>query len=204
MTRLASLFALSLSTMSTGCFLFGNDAADFLEGDDVRIELPESIAARNGGEQIRGDLHVAVEWYSRQTNAWVTTLVENSAKVVGYLGVTNHLEDLVKERTAELAVAKERAEESDRLKSAFLATMSHELRTPLNSIIGFSELLLARLGQELGQKYHRFLQNIHEAGHQLLGLINDILDLSKIDAGKLELKPEPLVVQTLIEGVRTK
>ncbi len=85
MTRLASLFALSLSTMSTGCFLFGNDAADFLEGDDVRIELPESIAARNGGEQIRGDLHVAVEWYSRQTNAWVTTLVENSAKVVGYL-----------------------------------------------------------------------------------------------------------------------
>ncbi|MGV8041543.1 MAG: response regulator [Thermoanaerobaculaceae bacterium] len=107
------------------------------------------------------------------------------------------------QRTRELADANLRIREADRLKSQFVSNMSHELRTPLNSIIGFSELLLARLGQELGQKYHRFLQNIHEAGHQLLGLINDILDLSKIDTGKVDMMPEPLVVQTLIEGVRT-
>jgi len=107
------------------------------------------------------------------------------------------------QRTRELADANLRIREADRLKSQFVSNMSHELRTPLNSIIGFSELLLARLGGELDQKYQRFLQNIHEAGHQLLGLINDILDLSKIDTGKTELMPEPLVVQTLIEGVRT-
>lgn len=107
------------------------------------------------------------------------------------------------QRTRELADANLRIREADRLKSQFVANMSHELRTPLNSIIGFSELLLARLGQELDQKYQRFLQNIHEAGHHLLSLINDILDLSKVDSGKVELMPEPLVVQTLIEGVRT-
>ena len=86
MTRIASLFALSLSTLSSGCFLFGaNDSTEFLEGDDVRIELPTSIAPRDGGAQVRGDLHLAVEYTADQTNAWVTTIVENSAKVVAYL-----------------------------------------------------------------------------------------------------------------------
>ncbi|HNX51833.1 MAG TPA: response regulator, partial [Thermoanaerobaculaceae bacterium] len=107
------------------------------------------------------------------------------------------------QRTRELADAKLRIQEADRLKSQFVSNMSHELRTPLNSIIGFSEILLDRLDQDLKPKYQRFLQNIHEAGHQLLGLINDILDLSKIDAGHPELMAEPLVVQTLIEGVCT-
>jgi signal transduction histidine kinase/DNA-binding response OmpR family regulator len=107
------------------------------------------------------------------------------------------------QRTRELADANLRIREADRLKSQFVSNMSHELRTPLNSIIGFSEILLARLDQDLQPKYQRFLQNIHEAGHQLLGLINDILDLSKIDAGRPELMAEPLVVQTLIDGVCT-
>ena len=107
------------------------------------------------------------------------------------------------QRTRALADANLHIREADRIKSQFVANMSHELRTPLNSIIGFSQLLLTRLGQTLGQKHLRFLHNIHEAGHQLLRLINDILDLSKIDAGKVDLMPEPLVVQTLLEGVRT-
>lgn len=107
------------------------------------------------------------------------------------------------QRTRELADANLRIREADRLKSQFVSSMSHELRTPLNSIIGFSEILLGRMREEFAPKHQRFLQNINEAGHQLLGLINDILDLSKIDSGKLELMPEPLVVQTLIEGVST-
>lgn len=86
MHRIASVFALSVSTLSSGCFLFGsNEGVEFVEGDDVRIELPTSIAARAGEGQIRGDLHVAVEWTADQTNAWVTTIVENAAKVVYYL-----------------------------------------------------------------------------------------------------------------------
>lgn len=107
------------------------------------------------------------------------------------------------QRTRELADANLRIREADRLKSQFVSSMSHELRTPLNSIIGFSEILLGRMREEFAPKHQRFLQNIHEAGHQLLGLINDILDLSKIDSGKIELIPEPLVVQTLIDGVCT-
>lgn len=85
MTRFASLLALSLSTLSSGCFLFGSESTPFLEADDVRLDLPQSIAAREGGVQIRGDLHRAVERTTDKVNAWVTQIVENTAKVVAYL-----------------------------------------------------------------------------------------------------------------------
>ncbi|MDB5307214.1 MAG: barA 1 [Gemmataceae bacterium] len=87
--------------------------------------------------------------------------------------------------------------ESNRLKSDFLATMSHELRTPLNSIIGFSEVLLA--AENLSDKQHRFAGNIMTGGKQLLALINDVLELAKLEAGKMRLHPEPLAVPTVCE-----
>ena len=96
------------------------------------------------------------------------------------------------QRNRELAEANLRIREADRLKSQFLANMSHELRTPLNSIIGFSDILLARLPESFPDKQRRFLENIHASGQHLLAIINDILDLSKIEAGKMELQPEPL------------
>lgn len=93
------------------------------------------------------------------------------------------------------------AQQASAAKSAFLARMSHELRTPLNSIIGFSDILAERAGGVLEPRYRRFLSNISAAGTHLLGLINDILDLSKIEAGRMRLAPEPLAPRALAEGV---
>jgi signal transduction histidine kinase len=92
-----------------------------------------------------------------------------------------------------LIEAKERAERSDRMKSQFLASMSHELRTPLNAIIGFSEVLKSGMLGPVGHpKYMEYVGDIHEAGSHLLRLINDLLDLAKIEAGRFELEDKPL------------
>jgi two-component system, NarL family, sensor histidine kinase BarA len=99
----------------------------------------------------------------------------------------------------ELARANMALYESNRLKSDFLATMSHELRTPLNSILGFSDLLLAN--PQLSDKLRRWSGNIQTSGKQLLTLINDLLDLAKIEAGKMEVRPETLDVREAAESL---
>jgi signal transduction histidine kinase len=93
----------------------------------------------------------------------------------------------------ELREAKEHAEFASRAKSEFLANMSHELRTPLNAVLGFTELMIGKVFGPLGHvKYQEYAQYIHDSGAHLLGVINDILDLSKIEAGKRELQEEVL------------
>jgi signal transduction histidine kinase/CheY-like chemotaxis protein len=124
---------------------------------------------------------------------------ESRRKVDELTRLTGELE----ERTCELAEANIRLREADRLKSQFLANVSHELRTPLNSIIGFSEILKTRLAPQLDERQARFLGYINQAGDQLLAIINDILDLSKVEAGQAELMLERLPLRAAVDGVCT-
>ena len=101
----------------------------------------------------------------------------------------------------ELQLKNRQAEEANRAKSTFLANMSHELRTPMNAIIGFSEILVERLDTKIEPKYLGFLRSILTSGQHLLAIINDILDLSKVEAGKMELYPETFPVRAAIESV---
>jgi signal transduction histidine kinase len=88
-------------------------------------------------------------------------------------------------------------------KSDFLANMSHELRTPLNAIIGFSEVLLERLFGDVNEKQADYLKDIHSSGRHLLNLINDILDLSKVEAGRMELEPSTLDLPSAVANAMT-
>ncbi|MES2859166.1 MAG: ATP-binding protein, partial [Pseudomonadota bacterium] len=111
------------------------------------------------------------------------------------------LEQTVAERTAQLQAALARAEAADRVKSAFLATMSHELRTPLNSIIGFTGILLQSLAGPLNAEQAKQLGMVRGSARHLLELINDVLDISRIEAGQLEIHPAPLDLALLVERV---
>ena len=109
-----------------------------------------------------------------------------------------NLEGLVAQRTMDLEVALGRAEESDRLKSSFLATMSHELRTPLNSIIGFTGILSQGLVGPINEEQKKQLGFVMNSSRHLLELISDILDISKIEAGELKIESVDFDLPTVI------
>ena len=127
--------------------------------------------------------------------------IENQRLYKDLEGLTYALEARVLERTNELRETNLRLMAADRSKNQFLANMSHELRTPLNSIIGFSSVLLENAREALEPRLFKFLENIRTAGNHLLELINDILDLSKIEAGKMELRADEFDLRDTIASV---
>ena len=112
----------------------------------------------------------------------------------------DELEDKVKERTRLLEEAKETADIANRAKSDFLSGMSHELRTPLNAVLGFSQVLQEQYFGKLNEKQADYIKDILDSGRHLLSLINDILDLSKIESGKMELELSSVRIEELIKN----
>jgi len=110
----------------------------------------------------------------------------------------NALTEQLQAANAQLAAGNRQLEEQSRFKSDFLANMAHELRTPLNAVIGFSEMLKASMAGPLSDRQRTFATHIFQSGHHLLALINDILDLSKIEAGKVDIELEAVPLQALL------
>ena len=130
----------------------------------------------------------------------VTALHDDEGRLAGFLGIAD---DITRARRAQREVqeAMRAAEAANLAKSRFLANMSHELRTPLNAIIGYSEMLEEDASGEAETQTVADLRRIRAAGHHLLRLINDVLDLSKVEAGRVELHIERVDIETLVQDV---
>jgi protein-histidine pros-kinase len=111
------------------------------------------------------------------------------------------LQQELTERNRELEIETVRANAANRMKSDFLANMSHELRTPLNGILGFSELLIDDKAGALNGEQKEYVGDIHTCGRHLLGLINNLLDLAKIEAGRMDMEPEPMSLNEATDQV---
>ena len=207
----------------TGAEIAGMSPLDFFPGPDKKL-----IAARTQEVFAKGISHAEADFIAKDGKrtpyffTGLATQIEGKRCLIG-VGIditerkraedqlhqlhnelkrhTDELEQRVADRTAELTVAKERAESADRLKSAFLATMSHEPRTPLNSIIGFTGIILQRIVGPLNAEQTKQLGMVQGSARHLLDLINDILDLSKIEAGQLEIEARPFDVRESVEKV---
>ena len=160
----------------------------------VRVlqETAEKVSA--GDLNIRAHIHSGDEF--QQLGETFNTMLVNLKSSNDRLLEMNKSLDV---RLGQLAQANDALFESNKLKSEFLASVSHELRTPLNSILGFADLLHDSVPPDAKQA--RYLQNIVRAGNNLLELINDLLDLAKIEAGKMDIRAQPLSLGDLFEGL---
>jgi signal transduction histidine kinase/CheY-like chemotaxis protein len=181
----------------------------------ISRRLTQPIAALVAGTRLvaAGRLDVTIPVSSRdELGLLAESFNQMIAKLAAYkqrMETWNQtLERTVQERTADLAAAMQEAQEAraaaeqaNELKTQFLANMSHELRTPLNSIINFTRILMSGMRGPVSEAQADYLNRVRNSGEHLLGLINDILDLSKIEAGKMELFKEPLNIGELVHSV---
>lgn len=143
------------------------------------------------------------EFISNDGRVWFIQAIPVTGEDGTIIGVLETYREITERKTAEkLIQEKQIAEVANRTKSEFLANMSHELRTPLNSIIGFSELLQEQAYGEMSEKQLKAVGNISKSGKHLLNLINDILDLSKVEAGKLELNYKEFDLATKLNAIQ--
>ena len=179
--------------------LFGYSPGELL-GKPIEILVPERFREAHVGHRVgyclaprQRPIGVGLDLFGRRKDGseFPVEISLSSMETGEGLFVTAIIRDITERKQAELnAREKQRLEDMLRFKSAFITNMSHELRTPLNSIIGFSELLEAQHFGALTEKQVRYVANIQSSGQHLLLLIDDILDLAKIEAGRIELQPE--------------
>lgn len=179
----------------------GHNIIEMMHGDD-RTEVREKLEALNAGAD---SVRISFRLPNLQGEfIWLESTVhpindEHTGEMVEAIAITRDISER-KEYEQQLLDAREKAETANRTKSTFLANMSHELRTPLNAVIGFSEILKRKMYGPLGDEvYDEYANLIHESGTHLLDLINDILDMSKVEAGKMEIKPEPIDMVEMVE-----
>ena len=189
-----------------------SDAREAIGRTDAEFFTKEHAQQAYADEQevIRSGIPMAAKeeketWPSGE-ETWVSTtrapLFDRSGQIIGTFGISRDITERVRAQE-ELQAAKEAAEYADRAKSDFLANMSHELRTPLNAIIGFAEILRDEIIRPIRPDQKELVVDIHTSGRHLLNMINDILDLSKIEAGTMDLDFETFSIVDTMEEVNT-
>ena len=180
----------------------GMNFGDAFQHLDVLVGGGIAPATGPGWEPAEGGLLSAGSEFHLADGRWLR-ISRSATQDGGFFLLISDISDL-KEREGRIEEARRQAEAASEAKSAFLATMSHELRTPLNAVIGFSEILAGQMFGELGnRRYVEYAQGIQRSGEHLLGVINDVLDLSKHQAGKLDLSLEPVDLTAIVENCMT-
>ena len=181
----------------------GTRWAEALHPEDLPDVLAKWERAFNHGETYSGECRFQAKDGSYQTFIFIGTPVrDSSGNIINWVGINTNIADRVQAEIA-LQEAKDAAEYANRAKSEFLAAMSHELRTPLNAIIGFSEILRDEILGTINDEQKELVIDIRTSGNHLLAMINDILDLSKIEAGKMDLQLENFSVKEVVTEVNT-
>ncbi len=198
--------------------LKGKTDFDFFPRELAAQYYAEEQAIIQAGKGIYNYEGPSVDASKEEKDRWVSTdkvLLRNAeGNIMGFVGIGRDITQqkkselkvkeqmkVIEDQNLELEKARDLAMDASKTKSAFLASMSHELRTPLNAIIGYSEMIIEEMGDMGETKYNDDLAKIQIAGKNLLGLINDVLDISKIESGKMELYLEEFDLKALISEV---